>query len=151
MALFRSEKILTLAGKEIPLDGLVHLFSIVTIAGRFSPFYTAPYVGSYQVPAGFNLRVLGFRFFNKSGVSQGNFNLLYCDDDILTFDAVAPTLNPVYHSPAALNMPHSPAAVSTQPSYFDIAINFVIPSGKYPDFYSLGLGSCMIFCQLEAV
>lgn len=144
MALFRNNTVITIGGREILTANLKILYSAVNIASRYSRFWDSLASNNpYQVPAGFNLRVLGALIVNRSAgaLSQG---FEYANTSITT-DSSSPPTGEVFHAPSPNFFEFIPANGRVQ-----MALDWLIPENKYPAWYSTQQGTVQIFCILEA-
>lgn len=100
--------------------------------------------GGYQVPVGYQLRVLAVRIDTVTGAAGSNLTILYSDNDQGIGTTTAPT-NPVYMGGAA-GSSYITGGI-TAAGEKETPVDFVIPAGKYLGFDGQGNS---ISCQVQA-
>ena len=106
-------------------------------------------INDYQVPVGFNLRILAVRAQFMGGSGSGTFGLLY-GDNVSSYSGTVPT-NAVYYSS---NGASNDSMVVNYQLQTEMPIDFLIPAQKYPHMiWTSGSTVCnvVIYGKLEAV
>lgn len=131
---------------------LTNLASLITLNAildgtnaNWSTFRASNASAGYQVTAGKTLALVGANFSIVGAAASSGGILLYGDTDVTLSSGSAPT-NPVYifgDDPGV----GVPVMNGTADGIFGMALNFSIPSAKYPAVFSQGavLGYIQIF------
>lgn len=129
--------------------GLIMLLAYTTGTGYNSTFRSPNATSGYAVPAAKTLRVLAMRIFAPYTAQSSESSIGYADNDVGIATTTAFTnavrMGGAYLAGANINLIGA--------SYSEAALNFTIPTGKYPMFDSGAVAStktCVhIFGYLE--
>lgn len=95
---------------------------------HFTTLRTTNGSSGYQVPGGKSLKIIGYDSSVAVGAAAGGLGILYGDTDVGLDSASAPT-NPIYQN---ANGSASTILLAVSAGFFGAAVNFTIPTGKYP-------------------